>query len=646
MSQTQTQMQTMSYRDSQGAEGPMGSTMSDTRAFGARAPPPLSALEEMALGRGRSEAIVTGQHRHKYFRRPIIPFMQAQPPEVLFAAGQGQESAALVPPEPEVEQGSKDMGCQSDYRENDTQTDPYTPDYVLPPGPAPEVLTLSTLTYGAGLPAGLAEVKMIERARQKREFEASLPPLTDEASLALRKKMMGEQELREWNVREAEILLQQEEKLAIFDKELRAQSDARELHWDERIEHTRQIKLTEKDKGISEIQRRRIKALRKLSEARKSVEGGSQKRDIVTDYADYGSEVYAPIARVGNITLDKLAHQYETKPLQLETLAGLEALERAMPAKLLRSHVVRPSKKAAHGFSARKTERMIAQLDRTDAALKAAKQAKPSEKEQKEAMLAAYRDSKPVERPPTPTAPPVDADEEMESGCILLQRLLRGRAIQNMMYEGKERRLELIHELRSDEDAAEPSAEAEAERRVQAALGGLMDGLQADLVGASLDTMSKELRRFTEERRIAELLREAERTRRVREAEESGTRQRELVERAEQQERYRQLMLVHNASVATYIGEVLREVVHESAAAQAAAHAELKHSRVNAVVAKVEERHGTPAAIIDDAVSNFLFPEVLRQSERRADAADDSKFTSASQRATEIIMGEVEGRLE
>ena len=487
---------------------------------------------------------------------------------------------------------------------------------------------------------------MIERARQKREFEASLPPLTDEASLALRKKMMGEQELREWNVREAEILLQQEEKLAIFDKELRAQSDARELHWDERIEHTRQIKLTEKDKGISEIQRRRIKALRKLSEARKSVEGGSQKRDIVTDYADYGSEVYAPIARVGNITLDKLAHQYETKPLQLETLAGLEALERAMPAKLLRTHVVRPSKKAAHGFSARKTERMIAQLDRTDAALKAAKQAKPSEKEQKEAMLAAYRDTKPVERPPTPTAPPVDADEEMESGCILLQRLLRGRAIQNMMYEGKERRLELIHELRSDEDAPEPSAEAEAERRVQAALGGLMDGLQADLVGASLDTMSKELRRFTEERRIAELLREAERTRRVREAEESGTRQRELVERAEQQERYRQLMLVHNASVATYIGEVLREVVHESAAAQAAAQAELKHSRINAVVAKVEERHGSARATIDDAVSNFLFPEVLRQSERRADAADDSKFTSASQRATEIIMGEVEGRLE
>jgi hypothetical protein len=118
------------------------------------------------------------------------------------------------------------------------------------------------------------------------------------------------------------------------------------------------------------------------------------------------------------------------------------------------------------------------------------------------------------------------------------------------------------------------------------------------------------------------------------------------VERAEQQERFRQLMLVHNASVATYIGEVLREVVQESAQAQAAAQAELKHTRINSVVAKVEERHGKPLATIDDVVSNFLFPEVLRQSDRRADEADDSKFTSASQRATEIIMGEVEGRLE
>ena len=166
-----------------------------------------------------------------------------------------------------------------------------------PDAPEPEVLTLTALTYGAGLPAGLNEVRMIERARQKREFEASLPPMTDEVSLALRRKMMGEQELRDWNVREEQILELQQEKLATFDAGLRKRAAAREGHWDERIEHQRQIKLTEKDKEISQIQRRRIKALRKLSEARKHVEDKKEPRDVVAEYAEYGSEVYAPLTR-------------------------------------------------------------------------------------------------------------------------------------------------------------------------------------------------------------------------------------------------------------------------------------------------------------------------------------------------------------
>jgi Cilia- and flagella-associated protein 91 len=41
-----------------------------------------------------------------------------------------------------------------------------------------------------GLPVGLREVEMLEHAREKRIMEASLPPFTDEASLALRKKLM------------------------------------------------------------------------------------------------------------------------------------------------------------------------------------------------------------------------------------------------------------------------------------------------------------------------------------------------------------------------------------------------------------------------------------------------------------------------
>jgi len=40
-------------------------------------------------------------------------------------------------------------------------------------------------------------------------------------------------------------------------------------------------------------------------------------------------------------------------------------------------------------------------------------------------------------------------EEYVELAVIYLQQMLRGRALQNMMYEGKEKRIELIRELRS-----------------------------------------------------------------------------------------------------------------------------------------------------------------------------------------------------
>lgn len=58
---------------------------------------------------------------------------------------------------------------------------------------------------GRGLPAGQAEVEMIERAREKRAWEAALPLLTDTTHFEKRRKMMNEMERKEWAFREQEI---------------------------------------------------------------------------------------------------------------------------------------------------------------------------------------------------------------------------------------------------------------------------------------------------------------------------------------------------------------------------------------------------------------------------------------------------------
>ena len=46
---------------------------------------------------------------------------------------------------------------------------------------------------------------MIERARAKRAWEATLPPLDDLSQLDKRRRMMEEQERKEWAFREREI---------------------------------------------------------------------------------------------------------------------------------------------------------------------------------------------------------------------------------------------------------------------------------------------------------------------------------------------------------------------------------------------------------------------------------------------------------
>lgn len=64
----------------------------------------------------------------------------------------------------------RSVHVQTDYRDSETQTEPYSPEYVIQPGTEPELLTLATLSYSNGLPAGLAEVELIERARVKRRW--------------------------------------------------------------------------------------------------------------------------------------------------------------------------------------------------------------------------------------------------------------------------------------------------------------------------------------------------------------------------------------------------------------------------------------------------------------------------------------------
>lgn len=180
------------------------------------------------------------------------------------------------------------------------------------------MLTIKDLFYGKGLPASMAEMELIEQMREKRAFDNALPPTSDEACFIMRRRLMEDQEVREWNKREDDIKRLQNERLNLLQSALVEREKDNEEKHAHRTEEIRLKKTEIKERALAKIQRKRIKVLRKMYKARKNIEIKSHKRDIIEDYANFGSAVYAPITRDG-LSLDKKANKYEVQPEALAT---------------------------------------------------------------------------------------------------------------------------------------------------------------------------------------------------------------------------------------------------------------------------------------------------------------------------------------
>lgn len=428
---------------------------------------------------------VSGTQRYKYARRPIMPKLNAVPPQILLAPTTNQNPLTTV--EEAIEPEIKEMGVQTIYRESESQTVPYTPEYYIPEGTDPEILLLKTLTHDKGLPIGPKEIIMIENAKKKQNLESNLPPFTDEASLLLRKRLMELQELREFKLREQEMDRNREERLNTLETHLINRDEANEFLISQRLESTRQIKMQEKERAVQKLRSKRIKILRRLATRRNQVNVMNKTHDLINDYFDKTSSVYVPSKRDGSdLPVDLQKHDILARTAPLNIASNIISLETSIPIPLLTG----TSNITAHGGSAtaflkntrgggkaaedrmtsaairnqRNTKRDIEEMHNILLKKKIAKRAqtkretrgmeKPKEAIDPNKTNSVLLSKKPKGRPTTPDLIS-DSHGEVKndninimSACILLQRLLRGRAIQNTMHEGRLRRKELIAELR------------------------------------------------------------------------------------------------------------------------------------------------------------------------------------------------------
>merc|ERR1712176_841982 len=241
-----------------------------------------------------------------------------------------------------------------------------------------------------------------------------------------------------------------------------------------------------------------------------------------------------------------------------------------------------------------------------------------------------------LDRPETPRMKDdvLPEEEEQEAAVLLLQRIIRGRAFQNQMFEGKEKRLDLINELRAAERFAETATTVEEKRYLdqirEKAFEGVLESIQGSVISQTLDQISKELLRFQQERRIAAMVWLAEKDRRMRQARESGRRQAEERLREREDEMFRQIMGVHQGTVDSYLEEVLTNTVEQAAQSRALTEARLKAAKINQVVDSLESSVQEPEVVVRELVQSFNLPHVQHEVVKRRIAVENKRFSEAA----------------
>eukprot|EP00066_Takifugu_rubripes_P017751 XP_011607017.1 PREDICTED: protein MAATS1-like [Takifugu rubripes] len=477
----------------------------------------------------------------------------------------------------------------------------------------------------SGLPVGLREVEMIQHQQAKRALEAKLPPLDDLSQLDKRRKMMEEIEAQDWAFREAEIQKLHEERHAVSVDLLKQRVMSQEKATNQTLNKLYSKIQNEKEKRQQAIHDDYMRSLRKLEAKRQTAKEKILTLEIKhsvanetwlhTDfstnesaYNDYIKSHY--LQEYSGLTLRFDSFVFYT--VTLKTVFSFYSCLKEI--NMIFMHITHV------GY----TPDMVAQ------ALK-----KEIEQVEEKPLRFLVKKEKPVPRPATPTVhEPPEGEEEEECAIIFIQKLLRGRKVQCEMLQGIEDRMDLIRELQTVHALQEEEQELQdadrdfvlslKEQRDKARHQTLQEETpEAGAMGAELhhllDTLSKELIRLQEERRIHALVLLAERDRRLREAEESGRRQVEERRRREEDQIFRQVVQVHQETVDLYLEDIILDTLENTTDQRAREDIHRRAQEVNRLAFAMEESRNRLQSeeIVSELVYSFLIPEIEKMSFRQ-----------------------------
>lgn len=519
-------------------------------------------------------------------------------------------------------------------RESEAQTIPTPlpddPSKIKVDGSFQEILELKDFSYGNGLPVDMYEIELITKAREKRAFNDALPPLSDEASFALRNKFTNEQETREWTQKEKDIEELNAKRLAILQQFLEKREQESEIKRLKKIDNLKEKKDDDVEAQKIKIGKKRVKIIRNIAKKKEmfKLNKGKIGRDIIQEYSDYGSKVYAPLTRDGH-NPDRHAFRFELDSSYLTEYENLDSIQsdlstvESMSFKNINESILEKRYSNSLGklekVHSKEIDNAFKSIVRQEQKAKAEMEKKAIEKQKK---LDEARNKKTVEVK-IETKP-------INEQCILLQRLLRGRKEQIMMQKGKRDRFELIKELKRADEWKKAEGTDEVNKLIdnykEKLAEGVIDAIQGDNIAKTLDYLSKQLIRIKEEKKINAIVEMAENERRKRHAEEMGRRQAENILRKKKDNMNEQLTQINQGTMDSYINSLFTNTVNTVSKKQVNKEISIKAHKLNRIVDKIEKRFVKDDIVIRDLVSSFIIPEIVRKKNEDKNELEEKRF--------------------
>ena len=520
-------------------------------------------------------------------------------------------------------------------RESEAQTHPTPlpadPKKIRVDGTFQEILELGDFSYGNGLPVEMYDIELIAKAREKRAFNDALPPLSDEACFILRNRFTNEQENREWNQKEKEIEEVNKKRLLALQQFLENREKEYEEKRLEKIDRLKEKKDEEVEGAIIKSRKKRVKIIRNISKIKDKFCNNKGKigRDIILDYASFGSKVYAPLTRDGH-NPDRHPFKFELDSYSLSTYDGLSQIETEVSLSQASSmkSIVKPVMEKKYNNSLSKLEKVhIKAIE--DAFGSIQKQEKKIiEDEQLRKLKAEEEERAKIEKNKPPE--PIPEKNLILEDCLLFQRLLRGRKEQLLMQEGKKNRFELIKELKRADEWKNAGGSEEEQKLIEnykeKLTNGVVDAIQGDNIAKTLDYLSKEMIRIKEEQKINAIVQMAENERRKRQAEEMGRRQAENILRDRQDIMTKELQEVNQATMDSYINSLFTNTVNKVSKKQVIKEIEIKANKLNKIVDSIENKFVKDDVRIRDLVSSFIIPEIERKKKQDQIELEEKRF--------------------